>query len=687
MVTESVDMFQLPEQQKKIAEQIYIAFYSSKIENIIKERLACHERILLPTKTLMEALGTEAQECLVNNTKEFFELCNIVIRQHFFQYFNPIIEQNKEQIPIRLQGWHKPKMLHEIRVSDINKLGGFVCQVIARTKPDPRITHITILCPSCGTPTKMSSDIAAFYKTIKCSCGNKCHTKSPNNTFETEDCVRLILDTLSEFQGKQSSTQYIALLTKDLCKQNVLDEIEIGSKVLITGITRTASTMENGNVQKSTFYIEANYVDNLDKKKENLELTSEDQLRITELQNEPDIAQKIANNLFDDFVGELDKLKRALILAIVGGVLREGTRGTINILISGEPSTAKSFLLKIVKTMRLHPKTVYATGSHSSVAGLTAGILQDELLGTRVLIPGCLPLANNGICLIDEFDKFPKDEQDMMNDAIETGVLEINKIVKGRFDTKASIIMACNPIGGGKFDIFKKDFISQVDIIPSLLSRFDLIFLLEHLKGDTRRNIARKISARRSRPEPELLSPEQETKCLFYRKYLHAARKHNPVTNGEIDDLMAELDSRLVKLENPERSQTITFRHTEALCRIAEAHARLCFRDLVTKEDAAYAYGVVSDNLSSIGHNPETGGFDLSNMTTGQTSQTHNLLSRFRGVLSTLGNGKSITYDELWTIVQTQIPEWNNSKFNEVLNKFNFAGELIENRQGVYTIR
>lgn len=674
----------LPEAYLKIATQIRDAFQNPNLNTIIRERLGAHLRVILPAKALFDLLEEDGRELLISNTKVFFDLCNVVFQQYFFQYINPVLARQPGPIQIRLAGWPNPTVLHRIRVSDLNRLGGFTCQIIARTRNDPKINRVIVNCSSCYKPTPISPETAASFKTIKCSCGNKCETKNPNNTIEYEDCVRLVIDTLPEYQGTQSSSQYLAVLTKDMCKQNVLDEIEVGCKAVITGILRAMPTMEG---KASTFYIEANYVENLDKHKETTELSEEDKVRIAEIQSSTDVPARIAQDLFGPFIGGLDSLKRALVLSLVGGVIREGGRGTINVLMTGEPSTAKSYLLKLVKKMRLHNRIVYATGSHSSVVGLTAGILQDEVIGTKVLVPGSLALANNGICLIDEFDKFPKDEQDMMNDAIEQGELQINKVLKGKFETKTAVIMACNPVGGGKFDVFKKDFISQVDIIPSLLSRFDFIFLLEHLKGDQRRNVAKKISARRARAEPAMLSEEQEKTSLFYRKYFGMARTFQPTTNAELDDYIADMDAELVKMENPDGNHTITFRHTEALCRIAEAHARLSFRKEVTKQDVKYAHDVLAENLTSIGHNPKTGTFDLTNVETGRTSETKNALAKMRDILFRIGVGNSISYDDLWIIVQEQIPEWTNTKFNEIVHKLNYAGDLVEYKQGVYTIR
>lgn len=51
-------------------------------------------------------------------------------------------------------------------------------------------------------------------------------------------------------------------------------------------------------------------------------------------------------------------------------------RGDINILIVGDPSTAKSQFLKAVN--KFVPRSVYTNGKSTSAAGLTATISKDE---------------------------------------------------------------------------------------------------------------------------------------------------------------------------------------------------------------------------------------------------------------------------------------------------------------------
>ena len=103
-----------------------------------------------------------------------------------------------------------------------------------------------------------------------------------------------------------------------------------------------------------------------------------------------------------------EEIKRALALAIFGGEPKNPggkhkVRGDINVLICGDPGTAKSQFLKYVE--KTAPRVVYTTGQGASAVGLTAYVQRNPVSKEWTLEAGALVLADKGVCLIDEFDK------------------------------------------------------------------------------------------------------------------------------------------------------------------------------------------------------------------------------------------------------------------------------------------
>ena len=78
-------------------------------------------------------------------------------------------------------------------------------------------------------------------------------------------------------------------------------------------------------------------------------------------------------------------------------------RGDINILLCGDPGTAKSQFLKYLEKTAIRP--VFTTGQGASAVGLTAYVQRHPVTKEWTLEAGALVLADRGICLIDEFDK------------------------------------------------------------------------------------------------------------------------------------------------------------------------------------------------------------------------------------------------------------------------------------------
>ena len=83
---------------------------------------------------------------------------------------------------------------------------------------------------------------------------------------------------------------------------------------------------------------------------------------------------------FWEWLNDQIDIKKAIACLLFSGsrkVLPDHTRirGDINVLLMGDPSTAKSQFLKFVE--KVAPVGVYTSGKGSSAAGLTASVIQD----------------------------------------------------------------------------------------------------------------------------------------------------------------------------------------------------------------------------------------------------------------------------------------------------------------------
>lgn len=136
------------------------------------------------------------------------------------------------------------------------------------------------------------------------------------------------------------------------------------------------------------------------------------------------IADRIIASIAPSVYGHLD-VKRAIALSLFGGERKNPgekhrVRGDINVLICGDPGTAKSQFLKYIT--KCAPRSVFTTGQGASAVGLTAYVQKSPITKEWTLEAGALVLADNGVCLIDEFDKMNDRDRVSIHESLEQQV-------------------------------------------------------------------------------------------------------------------------------------------------------------------------------------------------------------------------------------------------------------------------
>lgn len=261
-----------------------------------------------------------------------------------------------------------------------------------------------------------------------------------------------------------------------------------GSRCSVTGIfsiyQNKASKNSNttGAVAIRTPYLRAVGINtDLDQSaKGSATYTEEEEQEFLEMSRRPDLYNIMANCIAPSIYGNWD-IKKAILCLLLGGskkILPDGMklRGDINVLLLGDPGTAKSQLLKFVE--KAAPISIYTSGKGSSAAGLTASVQRDQSTREFYLEGGAMVLADGGVVCIDEFDKMRDDDRVAIHEAMEQQTISIAKAgITTILNARTSVLAAANPIFG-RYDDMKTPG-ENIDFQTTILSRFDMIFIVK----------------------------------------------------------------------------------------------------------------------------------------------------------------------------------------------------------------
>ncbi len=421
-----------------------------------------------------------------------------------------------------------------------------------------------------------------------------------------------------------------------ILKGDIVDLSRPGDRVALTGVLHAKQEFTAKGFRLATFSsaLDANYLDVSDRGSEEVEITPADEKAIKALSKDPQLYPKILASIAPSIYG-FEDIKEAIAYQLAGGVnkvMGDGIkiRGDINVLLVGDPGTAKSQMLQYIA--RIAPRGVYTSGKGSTAAGLTATVVRDKNTGEYFLEAGALVIADKGIACIDEIDKMRPEDRSAIHEAMEQQTISIAKAgIVVQLNARSSILAAANP-SFGRY-VPQRTVAENIQDLPvTILSRFDLIFTLLDRPDEARdRNMTEHIlnlhqgiqTTKESAIDPKLLK-----KYLFYvRRY--AAPKLSREAAQEIETFFLEMRA---KGEGADSPVPITMRQLEAVVRLSEARAKLALKQEVEADDVKAVVRLMKSFLTQVGIDKATGKLDIDTLMVGRTKTQSDKLANLYDV-------------------------------------------------------
>ncbi|MEK6977066.1 MAG: minichromosome maintenance protein MCM [Candidatus Hydrothermarchaeota archaeon] len=573
-------------------------------------------------------------------------------------------------------------LIRDIRRVAIGKLIAVEGIVRKSTDVRPKLVEGAYDCQRCGEVTRIPQEGDRMRDPFLC---RGCEKKGPFNFLAQEsvfvDAQKvLIQETLDDLRGGEHPRQLSIFLEDDLTGR-----ITPGNRIEFVGILR--ATPKQSKDQKSRvfeLFLEANNYTAMEMDFEAVEITKEEEEKIREFSKDPQIYEKIRDSIAPHIYGYRD-IKEAIMYQLFSSptlVLPDGgkIRGDSHIIIMGEPATGKSEILQYV-AKELAPRGIYTSGKGTSSAGLTATAVKDEFGdGGWSLEAGALVLADRGMACIDEFDKMEPEDRSAMHEAMEQQTVSIAKAgMLATFRARCSILAAANP-KYGRFDDYKS-ISEQVNLPPTILSRFDLIFFVRDALEDTR-EVARHILD--TVTSPQSVTPEIEP--LLLRKYIAYARQNViPVLDEEAKKRVEEfyVEMRAVAKDAKDVPIPITARQLWAIIRIARGASRVRLSNRTTLEDAERAINLVKVSLKQAFVDIETGKVDVDSIMVGVTKTQRDRLTHLLDIIKGLEReyGTAKKAEILERASKEGIPEREAEK---AIEKLKLDGHVFEPKFDFY---
>ena len=667
--------------------------YQDKINDIFSKGrntlIILYEDLLAFDSQIAELLRKDPETLLENATEAFknilkFQGSKLTDKDYFVRL---ITKDDKSPLFISLRGLRAKNIDNFIWTNGI---------LVRSSTIRPKLIEATFECMTCKTQfevLQLTSKIKwpNFCINPRCKAKSQSDFRLISKNSEFIDWQSVMIQEIPEDLPPGRIPRSVqAILTHDL-----VDIVKPGDRVKLMGTYKSVLAQSTKSINSTLFktFIDVNYIDPEDKSEGFIELSKEDKKEIEKLSKEPMIQKKIARSISPVIYGR-EELKMATALTLFGGTRKKRPgggykRGDIHLLFVGDPGTGKSEILK--SAIEVSPRGLYTSGKGSSAVGLTAAVIKDSDTGQMNLEAGAIVLANGGVAAIDEFDKMDTSDRSALHEAMEQQTVSIAKAgIVATLKAQTAIIAAANP-RSGRYDRYKTPT-QNIHLPPSLLSRFDLIFIVIDRPNPAKDAQMAEFILQNSMQGPND-SFESKTGNIapipgdLLKKYIKYARRTcHPVLTEEAKEEIKEFYLKLRgQYDSEDAIISILARNLDALVRLSEAYAKMALRDKVIKSDVDEIIKLFKRYLKDTGYDETTGKIDMDRILVGQSRSSINKLDKMLTRLKEIfedGNWKALERNNVIQILELE-EDLDEKWIKDALEELIKEGTLYEPRNNM----